>query len=95
MRKQFMPIVGLLALILGNSPVCSAQTSEEFKAIREEIGALKEVQALRREVEGLREGQRAVQQDLQEIKALLRRALPQVGHRQCRRMWSSISTAPK
>ena len=78
MRKQFMPIVGLLALILGNSPVCSAQNSEELKAIREEIGALKEVQALRREVEGIREGQRALQRDLQEIKALLQ-ARPAAG----------------
>ena len=89
-----MLLVGVLALILGNSPVRSAQTSDEFKALREEIGALKEVQALRREVEGLREGQRAVQKDLQEIKALLQARPAAVEHRQCRRMWSSISTAP-
>ena len=77
-RKQLMPLVGVLAMTLGYSPVGSAQTSDEFKALREEIGALKEVQALRREVEGLREGQRALQRDLQEIKALLQ-ARPAAG----------------
>lgn len=70
MRKQFVSIVGLLAL-LGSNPTSYAQNSEEFKALREEIGALKEIQALRREVEGIREGQRALQKDLQEIKTLL------------------------
>lgn len=71
MKKQIVPIMGLFALVLGQSPVSHAQNSEEFKALREEIGALKEIQELRREVEGIREGQRALQKDLQEIKTLL------------------------
>lgn len=77
-RKQFVSILGLLALVLGSVPVSQAQNSEEFKALREEIGALKEIQALRREVEGIREGQRALQKDLQEIKTLLQ-ARPAAG----------------
>ena len=70
-KKKLVPIIGLFAFLLGQGPSSYAQNSEEFKALREEIGALKEIQALRREIEGIREGQRALQRDLQEIKTLL------------------------
>ncbi len=69
--KKLVVTASLLALVLGNRPLGYAQNSEEFKALREEIGALKEVQALRRDVEGIKEGQRSLQKDLQEIKTLL------------------------
>lgn len=49
-----------------------AQTSEEFKALRADIAELKETIGLHREIEALKDGQKAMQQDLQEIKTLLR-----------------------
>jgi hypothetical protein len=76
--KRFIAMASFIAVAFASNPFSHAQNSEELKAIREEIGALKEVQALRREVEGIREGQRALQKDLQEIKSLLQ-ARPAAG----------------
>jgi hypothetical protein len=70
-RKQFITAVSLTALTLASGGAGWAQTSEEFKALREDIGTMKEIQSLRREVEGLKAGQQGLQKDLQEIKTLL------------------------
>jgi protein-disulfide isomerase len=69
--KQLTAVASLAVLTFLNAAPGVAQTSDEFKALREDIGALKEIQALRREVEGLKEGQRGIEKDLQEIKTLL------------------------
>jgi hypothetical protein len=69
--KQLVAIASLAVLAFVDIPSSQAQTTEEFKALREEIGTLKEVQSLRREVEGLKEGQRGIEKDLQEIKTML------------------------
>lgn len=69
--KRFVAMASFIAMAFAGIPSSHAQNSEEFKALREEIGSLKEMQALRREIEGIREGQRALQKDLQEIKTLL------------------------
>jgi len=71
MMKQLVTVAGLAALTFVNIPSGRAQTAEEFKALREEIGTFKEIQELRREIEGLKAGQQGLQKDLQEIKTLL------------------------
>ena len=60
-----------LTVMLANNVPSWAQTSEEFKTLREDIGTLKEIQELRRDIEGLKAGQQGLQKDLQEIKTLL------------------------
>lgn len=58
-------LLGLMLLTLCSPPHSSAQPSEELKALQQDITALKE-------------GQRVIQQELQEIKSLLRaRQTPQ------------------
>ena len=70
--KKLTALAALAAVTLFYAHPSFAQSSKEFKALREEVEALKEGQALRREIEALKEGQKAMQQDLQEIKTLLR-----------------------
>ena len=70
MNKWFT-MVSVAALTFLPAAASVAQTSEEYKALREDIGTMKEIQALRREVEGLKAGQQGLQKDLQEIKTLL------------------------
>ena len=70
--KKLATAAGLVALIFSNAHPGFAQTSEEFKALRNDIAELKATEALRRELEALKDGQKAMQQDLQEIKTLLR-----------------------
>jgi hypothetical protein len=69
--KPLIVVTSLAALALVNMPSGHAQTSEEFKALRAEIGTLKEIQELRRDIEGLKAGQQGLQKDLQDIKTLL------------------------
>ena len=69
--KKLLVMASLATLVLGHVPVGYAQNSEEYKALRDEIGTMKELQALRRDVEGLKAGQQGLQKDLQEIKTLL------------------------
>jgi len=70
MNKWFT-MVSVAALTFLPAAASVAQTSEEYKALREDIGTMKEIQALRREVEGLKAGQQGLQKDLQEIKTFL------------------------
>jgi hypothetical protein len=69
--KRLVAMASLAAMALLDVPSGRAQTAEEFKALREEIGTFKEIQELRREIEGLKAGQQGLQKDLQEIKTLL------------------------
>ena len=69
--KQLVAVASLAALAFVDISAGMAQTSEEFKALRAEIGTLKEIQELRRDIEGLKAGQQGLQKDLQEIKTLL------------------------
>ena len=69
--NKWLTMVSVAALTFLPASASMAQTSEEFKALREDIGTMKEIQALRREVEGLKAGQQGLQKDLQEIKTLL------------------------
>ena len=69
--NKWLTMVSVATLTLLPATASVAQTSEEFKALREDIGTMKEIQALRREVEGLKAGQQGLQKDLQEIKTLL------------------------
>src|SRR2546427_8504991 len=71
MMKQLVAVASLAALAFVDIPSGQAQTTEEFKALHEEIGTFKEIQELRREIEGLKAGQQGLQKDLQEIKTLL------------------------
>lgn len=71
MMKQLVAVASLVALAFVDIPSGHAQTTEEFKALRDEIGTLKEIQELRRDIEGLKAGQQGLQKDLQEIKTLL------------------------
>jgi hypothetical protein len=71
MMKQLVAVASLAALAFVDISAGMAQTSEEFKALRAEIGTLKEIQELRRDIEGLKAGQQGLQKDLQEIKTLL------------------------
>jgi hypothetical protein len=70
-KKQLLAVTSLATLMLASSVTSWAQTSEEFKTLREDIGTLKELQELRRDIEGLKAGQQGLQKDLQEIKTLL------------------------
>jgi len=69
--KSFLVGASLATLVCVNVSVGVAQTAEDFKALREELGVFKEIQELRREMEALKAGQQGVQKDLQEIKTLL------------------------
>src|SRR5215471_20940398 len=69
--KKLVAIASLATLTLLNVPSGLAQTKEDFEALKQEIGTLKEIQALRRDVESLKAGQQGVQKDLQDIKTLL------------------------
>jgi len=71
MMKQLVAVASLAALAFVDISAGMAQTSEEFKALRAEIGTLKEIQELRRDIEGLKAGQQGLQKDLQDIKTLL------------------------
>ena len=57
MRKYLVCLVLGLTLLLGVQPVFS-QTTEEYKALRKEIGSLKE-------------GQNAIRKDMQDLKKLI------------------------
>ena len=70
--KQLIAVAALVTLIFWNAHPGFAQTSEDFKVLRNDIAELKEAIGLQREIEALKDGQKAMQQDLQEIKALLR-----------------------
>jgi len=69
--KRPLIVAALAALTLSYTDLGFAQTSEEFKALREDLGLFKEIQELRREIEGLKAGQQGLQKDMQEIKTLL------------------------
>ena len=69
--NKWLAVVSVAALTFLPAAASMAQTSEEYKALREDIGTMKEIQALRREVEGLKVGLQGLQKDLQEIKTLL------------------------
>ena len=69
--NKWLAVVSVAALTFFPAAASMAQTSQEYKALREDIGTMKEIQALRREVEGLKAGQQGLQKDLQEIKTLL------------------------
>ena len=71
MMKQLVAVASLAALAFVDIPSGRAQTTEEFKALHEELGTFKEIQELRRDIEGLKAGQQGLQKDLQEIKTLL------------------------
>src|SRR5262245_12999460 len=70
--KNLMSVATVVVLSFWNAHPGFAQTSEEFKALRNDIAELKEAIGLQREIEALKDGQKAMQQDLQEIKTLLR-----------------------
>jgi len=56
--KRLTVLAALVVLTLLYTPIVFAQTSEEMKALKEDV-------------KGLKEGQTAIQKDLQEIKKLL------------------------
>ena len=73
-----MILLGPMLLTLFYPQSSFSQSSEEIKALRAEIEALKENQRisqelrlLERDVDALQDGQRALQKDLQDIKTLL------------------------
>ena len=73
-----MILLGPMLLTLFYPQSSFSQSSEEIKALRAEIEALKENQRisqelrfLERDIDALQDGQRALQKDLQDIKTLL------------------------
>jgi len=56
-KRLFATLLGPILLILFDTSLSLAQTSEEFKALRNDIAALKATEALRRELEALKDGQ--------------------------------------
>jgi hypothetical protein len=71
LMKRPVVVAALTALTLSYTSPGFGQTSDEFKALREDLGVFKEIQELRRDIEGLKAGQQGLQKDLQEIKTLL------------------------
>src|SRR5205814_5684859 len=83
--KKLAAVAALAALTLFYPHFGFSQSSEELKALREEIDALKEGQKisqelrlLERDIDALQDGQRALQKDVQDIKTLLQ-ARPAAG----------------
>src|SRR5436190_18269148 len=77
-KRLLTALLGLILLTLFYPHFGFSQSSEELKALREEIDALKESQKisqelrlLERDIDALQDSQRALQKDLQDIKILL------------------------
>src|SRR2546426_2658109 len=77
-KRLLIVLFGPMLLTLFYPQSGLSQSSEELKALRAEIEALKENQRisqelrlLERDIDALQDGQRALQKDLQEVKTLL------------------------
>ncbi len=77
-KRLLIVLFGPILLTLFYPQAGFSQSSEELKALRAEIEALKENQRisqelrlLERDIDALQDGQRALQKDLQDIKTIL------------------------